>query len=123
MKIPDNFEIDNYLIRMKHIINNNGKIVVKRNRDKNYVFLFLYGIDDSFIKDTLLNLEEKDFYRSVTSINEFHTNDVLYEWRKKLELTGMDGNVDFRDVYIKTFIDEHNNTVVVISFHKDKDYS
>ena len=123
MKNPNNLEIDNYLVRMKHIINNKGKINVKKNRDKNYKFLFLYVINFEFIKNVLLNLERKDFYRLVVSTNEFHTNEVLYEWRKPIMLTAMNGSTDLRDVYIKTYLDEYNNAVVVISFHKDKDYS
>jgi hypothetical protein len=123
MKQPDIDEINNYLISMKHIIKNNGTIHVKKDRNKNYIFLFLYGIADEYIKNVLLNLKAQDFYRVVKSTNEFHTNEILYEWRKQLELTAMDGSIDYRDVYIKTYIDEHNNTVVVISFHKDKDYS
>lgn len=124
MKKPAEEEINNYLISMKNILTDEkGKINVKNDREKNFVFSYLYNINEKFIKDVLLELKSDDFRKVLLSTNEFHTNEILYQWEKELELTDMSGKKDIRDVYIKTFLDEYNKVVVVISFHKDKDFS
>ena len=124
MKQPDIDEINNYLSKMKSILQSNeGKLLVMEDRDKNFVFSVLYSFNTDKIKEVLLNLDVQDFDKAVINRNENHSDQVLYIWRKVLELTAMDGSTDFRDVYIKTYLDEYNNTVVVISFHKDKDFN
>lgn len=124
MKKPTEEEINNYLISMKNILTDEkGKINVKKDREKNFVFGYLYNINEKFIRNVLLELKVDDFRKVLLSTNEFHTNEILYQWTKELELTDMSGNKDIRDVYIKTFLDEYNKVVVVISFHKDKDFS
>lgn len=108
---------------MKQILKDGtDNLDIKINRDKNFTFFYLYNINKEFVRNALVNLTPNDFNREILSTNEFHTNEILYEWRTQLELTAMDGSTDIRDVYIKTYLDENNKTVVVISFHKDKDY-
>ena len=123
MKPKNISEINNYIDSMKQILKDGtDNLDIKINRDKNFTFFYLYNINKEFVRNALVNLTPNDFNREILSTNEFHTNEILYEWRTQLELTAMDGSTDIRDVYIKTYLDENNKTVVVISFHKDKDY-
>lgn len=123
MKPKNISEINNYIDSMKLILKDGtDNLDIKINRDKNFTFFYLYNINKEFVRNALVNLTPNDFNREILSTNEFHTNEILYEWRTQLELTAMDGSTDIRDVYIKTYLDENNKTVVVISFHKDKDY-
>ena len=123
MKQPSNKEINDYINKIRFILNNNGRLVIKKNRDKNYIFFYLYNITDDFIINILLNRKDRDFNRVVLSNNEFHSKEILYEWVKEIELTDMSGNIDIREIDIKTYLAMNNKTVVVISFHKSKDYS
>ena len=117
-------EIKTYLENMKNMLSDpDTKFHVKKDKDKNYVFSYLYGINKAEIKEVLKSLQESEFYKKVESSNEFHKNDILYIWNPIRYFVDACGEVREIELYIKTYIDSKNKILVVISFHKMNDFS
>lgn len=117
-------EIKTYLENMKNMLSDpDTKFHVKEDKDKNYVFSYLYGINKVEIKEILNSLKESEFYKKVNSNNEFHRNEILYIWNPVRSFADACGEVREIELYIKTYIDSKNKLLVVISFHKFNDFS
>jgi len=109
---------------MKDVLQStNGKLIYKGKRDKNYTFCYLYNIDSKRIRETLLSLEEKEFLEKVKDRNQGYENRFLYIWNPIREFVAASGEKRNIELYIKTDLYEDKNLVVVLSFHKIKDYS
>ena len=115
-------EIEEYLVCLKEIIQNNGKVIIKRDRNKNFIFAYLYNYDDKAIKNQLLKIKNSDFEECLLSTEPNHQGDKLYVWTPSVLLTAADGESEMNKLYIKTHIDEKNR-LTVISFHRYNDFS
>ena len=117
-------EIETYLENVKNMLSDpDTKFQVKEDKDKNYVFSYLYRINKEKIKEVLNSLNETDFFKKVKSTNEFHKNEELYIWNPKRFFIDACGERREIELYIKTYINSKEKLLVVISFHKFNDFS
>ena len=115
-------EIENYIKNMNSVLlSPDGRLVIKFERDKNFVFKYLYKIDIKMVRDILLEIRGSDFYEKGRSL--IYSNEELYVWHPKRILTASNGEKREVELYIKTFLDVKNKIIVVISFHKFHDFS
>ena len=117
-------EIKTYLENMKNMLSDpDTKFHVKKDKDKNYVFSYLYRINKVEIKEVLNSLQESEFYKKVKSSNEFHKDEILYIWNPIRFFVDASGETREIKLYIKTYIDNKNKLLIVISLHKFNDFS
>lgn len=111
--------VQTYLDKLKHIINNNGKINFQKHKQsekqKNIEFTNLYTVHDLFanqdiveaIKQELKSLDVSNYLHTVTDI-KYPQKPPLWVFCKKIKE---------RDVYIKIRTAIVEGFILVISFH------
>lgn len=110
--------LDDSIVDLIHNMLNDAKtkIVICKDRDKNFEFAYLYNINTKYIKNTLLDLKKEDLKSIVQNTNENYPKGLLYIFFKNVELTNAVGEIDQVELYIKISI--LNKKIIVISFHE-----
>ena len=101
-------EIENYLIKLRALINNNAKIILS-SRSKNMFFCEKNNIDYERIKQILLNLDTNDFCK-VLNNKGINGEEKLYLFAPSIILK----NGSTSQMIVE------KNIIVLISFHKSK---
>lgn len=107
-----------YLKKLKEILNNPNHIInICDNRDKNYIFYYLYNIDKAYIEQVLNSLEASNFVEILINKNSNFPPNELYVFNKEVELVNQAGQEEEINLYIKLSIDEIVNRIITVSFH------
>ena len=123
MNIPTTSEeLVNYINSIKRISDSSDSVIIKEERDKNYVFKYLYNLTKHEIIKILKNLEVKDFYKKVESTNINHKGELLYIWNPTRSFVNAIGKEIDIKLYIKTYISKNEEYLIVISFHEYNDF-
>lgn len=118
-----NEELRNYLSSMKKILRSkNGRLVIIV-KEKNDVFRYLYQLTKKDIRKYLISLKVEEFEEKRESIHPDHIGELLYIWSPTRILTAQDGAKVEEKLYVKTYIDEKKDLIIVISFHRYGDFS
>ena len=116
-------EINNYLDKMKKYISiSDSNLYYISNREKNFVFKFLYSLTKYMVRDILLSLKPDEFYQKVEANDDKHKGRILYIWNPTRSFVDACGEEREIELYIKTDIYSSKKLVVVISFHKFNDF-
>lgn len=117
-------ELDTYLNDMRNMLDDlEVELKVKEERDKNFVFKYLYRITENEVRDILKSIKTKEFHKKVESTNESHIGELLYVWNPIRTFVDACGEKREIELYVKTYLDKKNKIVVVISFHEYNDFS
>lgn len=99
-----------------------GRDYTIANREKNRRLRRDYNIDDTKIKQILLELQLVDFVKEERSNNPVHPKDIVYIFKKKVQLMPKwQENADYQQVmlYIKITWPTDEMMMFIISFHED----
>ena len=119
MNLPTtNEELVNYINNIKKICDCPNNVIIKKERDKNLVFKYLYNLTKNEIIDVLKSLEVEEFNKKVESTNINHKGELLYIWNPKRICVDAIGNERYIKLYIKTFINNDSEYLIVIYFHE-----
>lgn len=109
--------IEEYLEIIKRLINENDKkLIIAVNRDKNLKFMIKYSLNKSIVKEMLNKLTENDFREKVINKKEKYKDEELYIFSIKEELVDFSGNINSVEIYIKFNLKD--DLVYLISFHE-----
>ena len=111
-------EIKEYINNIINISKDPNRIKIIEDRDKNYIFKYLYSLNKDKIIEILNSLKIEEFNKKVESTNNKHKGELLYIWNPVRILVNACGEEESIKLYIKTYINEKKDCVVVISFHK-----
>ena len=114
----DKEKIRKYLSTMKKMLVEDARLVVVTNKDKNFIFMYLYNLSINDVKNYLLSIKENEFEEVRYSNHPDHIGEELYIWKINRVLTAQDGSEVEEDIYVKTHIDEQRELVIAISFHR-----
>lgn len=115
----DNAEVNDLLYRLKRLLKDKRtRLVVCNNKDKNFVFSYLYGIDKSYIKEILSKLEVDDFVETVENTNPNFPKGLLHVFTKQVVLVNAKGEEDVIQLYIKFSLDDKKRYITTVSFHE-----
>jgi hypothetical protein len=95
-----------------------------RNRDKNIAFLRTYKVNNTKMKEILLDITGAHYIKSEPSINEDHPNDVIYVFKiqedlmPRFEEASSYVNVC---IYVKITWPDGEEPMYIISFHEDEE--
>lgn len=93
-------------------------------RDKNKALRRKYCVNDSKMKEILLELNETHYIKSETSTNENHFNDVIHVFKIQEDLIPkFEETSDYVNVciYIKVAWPDGEEPMFIISFHEDEE--
>lgn len=99
-----------------------GKDYTIAPREKNRRLRRDYNIDDSKIKQIMLDLRSEDFIKAERSDNPVHPEDIVYIFKKRVALMPKwRENADYQQVvlYIKITWPIDGMMMFIISFHED----
>ncbi len=112
---------ENFLTILRRMLKDNKtKIDICENRDKNYVFYYLYHIDKNIIRNILSQLTIEDLRDIRKNTNPNYPPDDLFIFSKEVFLNNSAGQEISEKLYIKLSINEKGKLVIVISFHDAK---
>ena len=107
-----------YLQKLKEILNKPNHILnVCSNRDKNFVFYYLYNVDEAYIEQVLKKLEVSNFVEILINNNPNFPPSELYVFNKSIQLINQAGQQEEINLYIKLSVDESTNRIITVSFH------
>ena len=116
IKLPE-AEVQQYLDDLKSMLKRtNTKIVKCDNREKNFIFYYLYNIDERKIKEVLNTLSVNDFMFATPNDNHKYPNELLYVFGPKIKLYNAAGTLDDLELYIKLSL--MKDRIITISFHE-----
>lgn len=112
-------EITEYLDNIKRCIEENeNNLIIANNRDINLKFMVKYNLNKQKVIEILKELNKEDFEEKVINKHKEYSNELLYIFSKKLELTDYLGIKRMVTIYIKFNLLKQR--VIVISFHEAK---
>lgn len=114
-----NEKIDEYIITLKMcLIDKECKLIIHWNKNKNFVFNYLYSIKNEDVKNILLSLDSNDFSEIKVSNHPGHFGELLYVFTPVRDFIAANGDTQRIRLYIKIHIVEDKTIVDVISFHE-----
>lgn len=112
-------EISQVLNTLKSMLSDrNTRLNICENREKNYIFYYLYNIDKNQVRQMLNELEVVDFKYITQNSNPNYPKSDLYVFSKTVVLTNAIGEEAIMELYIKFSLDEKNKRIITISFHE-----
>jgi hypothetical protein len=94
------------------------------NRDKNIAFRRTYKVNDTKMKEILLDITEEHYIKSEQSSNKDHPNDVIYVFKIQEDLMPRfeetSGYVNVC-IYVKITWPDGEEPMYIISFHEDEE--
>ncbi len=116
-------ELCDYLTSMKRILQSKKGRLVIISKEKNDIFRYLYQLTEKDIRHQLISIKPSEFEEIRESTHPDHIGELLYIWSPTRILTAQDGTKVEEKLYVKTYIDEKKELLIVISFHRYGDFS
>ena len=122
------YKPENIIARLRQTVNT-GRFGIDYTicrRDKNNLLREKYIIDDSKIKNILINLSVDDYISSEPSDNEEFPDDIVHKFISNVRLLNR-YSTDIEPVNVRLYIKftwsiSQNKRMIIISFHEENDF-
>ena len=109
---------ENFLNQMNLMLKDNEtKVDICPHRQKNFIFYYLYNINEDYVRKVLGELTISDLRDVTLNTNPKYPSEDLYVFSKNVVLLNADSREVEEELYIKISIDEKGKIITTISFH------